>query len=401
MASFQKIKANNKQGYKWVCIMDGPPDPVTGKRRQITRRGDTKKEAEKRAKTAVEKLKDSGGVKKKRILFDELSNDWMEVYSRSGVKRGTIRVRQKEIKIIKRYINKLPIDQYTRRKHQKMLNHLFDTGYASSTIDGVHTTTGMICKHAVKEGYIKENPCKGATVPKKQLTVEEIENDPIKEKYYEEHELHDFLQKTLERGMYMDKERFYLLAFSGLRPGELTVLKWTDFDFEKNTVRVTKTYYNETNNMRKYTLEPPKSKSSIRKVSIDEHIMEMMKKYRLQQKKKQLATKHLFEDYHDEDYVFCRDNGYPYTLKDLGDRMKRILKHTKSNKHATPHTLRHTHISMLAAAGVELVQIMKRVGHDDMQTTLEIYTHVTEKMSDSIDEKITNTFEGLLKMQEM
>lgn len=38
MASYTKIKANNKQGYKWICTLEGPPDPVTGKRKQIPRR---------------------------------------------------------------------------------------------------------------------------------------------------------------------------------------------------------------------------------------------------------------------------------------------------------------------------------------------------------------------------
>ncbi|MGG1635102.1 Arm DNA-binding domain-containing protein [Paenibacillus sp. NRS-1760] len=48
MASFTKVKAKNKQGYKWICVADGPPDPITGERRQISRRADTKKEAKER-----------------------------------------------------------------------------------------------------------------------------------------------------------------------------------------------------------------------------------------------------------------------------------------------------------------------------------------------------------------
>lgn len=60
--------------------------------------------------------------------------------------------------------------------------------------------------------------------------------------------------------------------------------------------------------------------------------------------------------------------------------MNRLLRMTSIKKHATPHIFRHTHISMLAEAGVYLTTIMKRVGHDDQETTLNIYTHVTEKM---------------------
>lgn len=56
MASYTKIKANNKQGYKWICTLEGPPDPITGKRKQIPRRGDTQKEALARAQAEYEKL---------------------------------------------------------------------------------------------------------------------------------------------------------------------------------------------------------------------------------------------------------------------------------------------------------------------------------------------------------
>lgn len=60
MAYFQKIKANNKQGYKWRCVKDGPPDPVTGERKQISRRADTKKEAEAKVDDALRKLSEHG-----------------------------------------------------------------------------------------------------------------------------------------------------------------------------------------------------------------------------------------------------------------------------------------------------------------------------------------------------
>ncbi|WP_256865549.1 tyrosine-type recombinase/integrase [Paenibacillus sp. 32352] len=71
-------------------------------------------------------------------------------------------------------------------------------------------------------------------------------------------------------------------------------------------------------------------------------------------------------DYHDKQLVFCRDNGYPYIPKTIINRMSRILRKTSIKKHTTPHIFRHTHISMLAGASVDLTTIMRRVGHDDL-----------------------------------
>ncbi|WP_242069687.1 tyrosine-type recombinase/integrase [Paenibacillus dendritiformis] len=76
--------------------------------------------------------------------------------------------------------------------------------------------------------------------------------------------------------------------------------------------------------------------------------------------------------------------------------MERLLKKTSIKKEATPHIFRHTHISMLAEAGVDLKTIMQRVGHDNPDTTLRIYTHVTEKMRKDANERIRIHFADIL-----
>lgn len=82
-----------------------------------------------------------------------------------------------------------------------------------------------------------DNPCPGAIIPVKLLTVEEIENSTIEEKYFEKPELSEFLNTVKEYGLPQDLEIFHLLAFSGIRSGELCVLKKSDFNFETNEVR--------------------------------------------------------------------------------------------------------------------------------------------------------------------
>ncbi len=74
------------------------------------------------------------------------------------------------------------------------------------------------------------------------------------------------------------------------------------------------------------------------------------------------------------------------------------MKKTTIKKHATPHIFRHTYISMLAEAGVDLITIMQRVGHRDEKITLGIYTHVTQKMQNNADQKIKKHFAEVLNM---
>lgn len=388
------------KGKKWVCTADGPRDPVTGERKQISRRGKTKKEAEQRVKEALKKLEEHGIDEKKvkNMPFDKLAIEWLEVYTLTGKKRSTIRIREKEIKILNRYIAKVNVDKISSKMYQKILKDLADQEYAKTTIEGVHTTAGMIFKYAKKEKLILESPTIGAVIPQKRLTVEEIENSNIEEEYLETKELQEFLLAVKAIGLDLDLERFFLLAFTGMRSGELCALKWTDIDFNKKTIRITKTLYNENNNMREYELTPPKTPASIRTIAIEDELVELLKNHKKKQSKFKFANRHKFEDYHDENFVFCRENGYPFIQKNIIQRMSRILEKTSIKKHATPHIFRHTHISMLTEAEVDIATIMERVGHDDMKTTMKIYTHVTEKMKKDASQKISQTFGNILQI---
>ncbi|MCA1183431.1 tyrosine-type recombinase/integrase [Bacillus licheniformis] len=389
------------KGKKWLAMADGPKHPVTGKRRQISRRGRTKKEAEQKVLDAIAAMKkykiDESVVKK--MTFEQLAAEWFNYYAlTSGNKKGTLRIRKTEIQLLNKFIAKIYIVDITLRDYQEILNDLVAQGYARNTISGAHTTAGMIFKYAVKMNYLKENPISGAVVPKKRLTIEDIENNKIEEKYFEKHELEEFLLATKEFGLDLDFERFYLLAFSGMRSGELCALKWSDINFETNEIRITKTIYSEKNNMRDYELIPPKTAGSIRTIEMEDQIIDMLKDHQRRQKKRKLKSRIDPEEYHNENFVFARENGYPFVPFNLIPRMHRILKKTSIKKHATPHIFRHTHISMLTEAGVDLPTIMERVGHDDMKTTTQIYTHVTKKMKKDASQKVQQTFGNILNI---
>lgn len=395
---FEKIDSNNKQGYKWICIGDGPPDPVTGKRTQINRRGDTKKEASARVKEAIDLLKERGINEKKlkSINFEMVAAEWLAEYSR-GKKNSTIRVRKNEINTLKGFMAKTNIDKISTKGYQRILNDLSDKGRARTTVEGVHVTAGMIMKYALKEKYIKENPCSGVVIPSKALTVADIERNPIEEGYLERKEITEFLEAVKAHGMEYDLERFYLLAFTGMRSGELCALKWTDVDFDRNTIRITKTLYNPNNNMNKFELTPPKTAAAIRTVDVNDKIMTILKELHSKYIMLKQAVEELTDDHTDDSFIFCRENGTPFIQKSIINRMQRILDKTSITKKATPHIFRHTHISMMAEAGVDITTIMKRVGHDDMKTTLTIYTHVTDKMKSDAADKVNAHFQEILQ----
>src|SRR5699024_4266718 len=131
--------------------------------------------------------------------------------------------------------------------------------YAENTIKGVSVCASMIFKYAIRNKLISENPREDAIIPKKRMTVEELENESIQSTYLDSDELDEFLIATTRIGLELDVERFYTLAFSGMRPGELCALKRSDLDFENNTIKISKTLTNEHGNMKDYVLETTKT----------------------------------------------------------------------------------------------------------------------------------------------
>jgi integrase len=109
-------------------------------------------------------------------------------------------------------------------------------------------------------------------------------------------------------------------------------------------------------------------------------VINELSKHRLAQKQTMLKHRDI---YHDEDLVFtCIDEelpGYPLYIKKIENRMRRLLKVAELNRALTLHTLRHTHTSLLAEAGVSLPQIMQRLGHKDEDTTKHVYLHVKKR----------------------
>ena len=75
--------------------------------------------------------------------------------------------------------------------------------------------------------------------------------------------------------------------------------------------------------------------------------------------------------------------------------MRRLLRLSNLNVGLSPHSLRHTHTSLLAEAGVGLPEIMDRLGHEDDETTKNIYLHVTKTMRKEASQKFSELMKNL------
>src|SRR5699024_12391554 len=122
--------------------------PATGKRRQIRRRGQTRAEAKRRVEEVLNSLQDDGIDDRVSTVmtFERVATTWSEVYAATGVTRGSISIREKEINLLNDYLARAPITDITHYMYQNLLIDLNKRGYARTTISGIHTCANMIFK---------------------------------------------------------------------------------------------------------------------------------------------------------------------------------------------------------------------------------------------------------------
>lgn len=150
----------------WRCTGEGPRNPSTCKRRQITHRGKSKGEARKRVEKAIDELKKAYTFDAK-ITFDEFSQDWLKLYRMKGNKETTNEHRAYRISLINRYLAKQKMTAISTIELQGVLNYLFENGTAFNTLRGTHNVAKMIFAYAKETGIIKINPVEATFVPKK------------------------------------------------------------------------------------------------------------------------------------------------------------------------------------------------------------------------------------------
>lgn len=385
---------------KWECVADAPKDPFTNKRVQIRRRGKTKTIAAKKVELEIQRLELLGSHNRSagRKSFELVSREWYETYSKQGHKENTLRLRRYSAEVINQLMGQASVDQISTGMLQKIINDLFEQGKSESTLESHLVYIRAVLKHAKRNRYVLENVASEVKLPRRRLTIEDFEESKIEEKYFSSEEVQMILESFVLYPMPLNREMFMLLLFSGMRCSEMLALKWDDILYDKKQIKVTKTIYNPDHTIKGYALTPPKTYTSIRTIDIDDKILRMLKTYHTQYKQNLLIYRKINEEYHDENFVFCRkENGYPYSWRFVQARLDAITHKMKWRRKFSTHLFRHTHVTMLAEAGVDLATIQKRIGHKDGEITRDVYLHITSKMEKKATDALGFHFESILQ----
>lgn len=207
-----------------------------------------------------------------------------------------------------------------------------------------------------------------------------ISINPITKKHRQPRK-HEKIQYLTEDEMYLfkqiinkypDNKRLALLLdmHTGLRIGELLALEWSDIDFNNKLLNVNKQYY-------KRKLTTPKTIESVRKIDLDDIILQELWEY-----KRSLKVLHKL--------IFCGDNGsYWDRAKFIDNYFKKAMKAIGHPDYSF-HALRHTHAAFLLSNEVDIKYVQERLGHTDAKTTLNTYDHIMPKTKSKVSKLFAN-----------
>ena len=250
-------------------------------------------------------------------------------------------------------------------------------GIAASTVKRYTTVLRSIVTMAYKLEYIEDDIGRSRRIEFPKEETKEVEAFTLEE-------VGEIL-KALESEPWHIRAVIEVALFTGCRRGEIVGLKWADIDFENQRLSVKRSIYKLSDG--KAREKEPKSKCSIRTISIPERLCKTLTEYRLQQNR---HIAYLGDGWRNLDYVFTEEDGYVMNPHTPTKQFDHFLKR-HGIRHLKFHGLRHTSATMLLANGCDIKTVSSRLGHADITTT-NIYVHALE----STDRMAAQTFDKLL-----
>lgn len=243
----------------------------------------------------------------------------------------------------------------TPKRIDEFIRSFASQGYAKKTVTTQLLILGLIMRYATVNGDTDTNPAASVRIPsglaKRKVTIPSDEDLQI---------VRDCCHAPF--GLFA-----YFLLYTGCRRGEALALQYRDVDFDRKLITIQKSVYYDNN---KPHLKLPKTKAGIREIVLLDRLADKLPGGR------------------PEDYLFPGPAGGLMTQSQFDAMWAEYLRHTGLQIH--PHQLRHAYATALHEAGISVKDAQTLLGHADVGTTQNIYTHITEQHKREISLTLNN-----------
>lgn len=402
---------------------------VDGKRKHISKAGfKTKKDAELAGAKALAEYDNAGlHFEPSEISFADYLDYWFDNYVKMSCKYNTQVAYNNIIELhLKPALGIYKLKSLTPMMIQDYVNKKFVAGLKKTTLTNIiGVLSGSLRYAVVPANMLQSSPAEYINYPKVTTDRYETNRTVIST---------DDFEKMLERFEKGNPFRYALLIgfYTGLRIGEAFALTWDDIDLKEGTIDVNKLVYKRNYGMdvRKTKQEKGKKEeksawyfgdtktaASVRKIKIGQTLVQELREYKIMQMKYRMEYGGYYTNIYKQEekdekgntiyrlieieqsipvtlpianLVMRKENGQ-YSSTDSFKYASRVIHYDLGIKFNF-HSLRHTHATKLIESGVSPKAVQSRLGHENIETTLQTYVHNT----DSMDQAAVDVFEKIM-----
>lgn len=278
---------------------------------------------------------------------------WLENYIHSSVKVRTYeRYRLIVEQHIKDKIGGIELNNLSPLVLQSFITELLQSGN-KKTGKGL-SANSVNAVISVIQSSLKTAHLLGLT---KEYTADKLKRPKLKEKPVECFTLAE--QKQIEQAILNGKkDKLYgiiLCLYSGLRIGELIALQWTDIDFTKGILTVSKSCHDSKNGL---IIDEPKTATSRRMIPLPKQLLPILKSIKKKSDSPSVVSA----------------NGSTISVRSYQRSFELLLKKLKI-PHKGFHSLRHTFATRALECGMDVKTLSEILGHKNPTVTLNRYVH--------------------------
>jgi integrase len=373
-----------KRGSKWTVILDAGRD-ATGKRQQKWHSGyRTKREAEAGLTDLLGRVQSGNYVDASRLTLAEFLTDRWLPARRAALRPSTFESYRMNVDAhIVPALGSVPLQRLTAVDLTTFYGNMLDHGrrdgnggLSPRTTRYVHTILRRALADAERWDLITRNPADRAAVPAaRQLAMST----------WTVAELRAFLDHTRENRLW---PLWQVLAATGMRRGEVLGLTWRDFDADAGRLVIARAWVTTVGGT--VSMQPPKTARGRRQLALDGVTVGALQAWRKQQLEERLA---LGAGYADNNLIFCRADGLPYSPGYISAEFKSQAKAAKLPT-IRLHDLRHTHASLMLQQGIHPKVVSERLGHGSTAFTMDTYAHTTPALHADAAESVAALLAG-------
>lgn len=386
-----------KRNGKWEYRFEGAK--IDGKRKQFSKSGFTiKKEALEAGNKALAKYNQTGTViQPSEIGFSDFLDLWYESYCKNNLKPTTLTNYQKKIRLhLKPALGMYKLKSLDPTTLQQFITAKFNEGYSRNTLSVIKGILSNCLSYVVEPmKYLENNPMAYVKLPSKRVEPK-IESRVSPHVYIPKEKIAEIFERFPE-----GSSTHIPLMFGykcGLRLGEAFAVAWEDIDLEKRKLSVNRQvqWREKDGDTPGYWFFTRPKYDSVRVIDLDEGLVALLSRAKEKQERAKVfyAEEYIY-NFEAPNHALNQEKlGEPINLvcvRESGEFIQpRTIQHTCRVIHGSMgypefdfHSLRHTHCSMLLEAGAAPKYVQERLGHKNLQATMNIYQHLTPKMVES------------------